>query len=57
MLNSNLAAILVFGGLLAICLIGLFASNAASERWSNRRRVDAADDLRSASGRSTGELR
>lgn len=51
MLDSNLAAFIVFGALFVICMIGLFIANAASERLINTRRVDGADQMRAGSGR------
>lgn len=57
MLDSFIAAIVVFGALFVICLFGLFASNAASARISGGRLGGGSDDLRAGSGRAATGLR
>lgn len=54
---DSIGAVVVFGILFAICLIGLFWSNSASERLSNARRVDAADNQRANAGNPASGLR
>lgn len=50
MYDNIMAGVIVFGILFAICMIGLFASNAAAERMSGRRSTAAFDGQRSAMG-------
>ncbi|OYW58441.1 MAG: hypothetical protein B7Z10_05380 [Rhodobacterales bacterium 32-66-7] len=64
MFDQYTAAFIIFGILFAICMIGLFMSNTASDRQhggSGRHRqdgrIDSSDDLRAGSGRASTGLR
>jgi len=58
MMNEYMAAFIVFGTLFAICVIGLFMSNAAAERLdAGDGRIENPDDLRAGSGRAATGLR
>ena len=57
MFETFLGPIIVFGVLFAICMIGLFGSNSASERLHARGRNDYPDDMRAGSGRVATGLR
>lgn len=57
MWDSDLGALIVWGVLLAICLIGLFTSQAAASRIESTGRRNNSDDLQGNTGQFAPGMR